>query len=345
MKKLILVAAVSAAMSGPALAQTVTLYGVLDAGLGYSSVDGSDSDMLLDSGTSAGSRFGIRGTEDLGGGLKANFRLENGLNLDDGKLGQSGRIFGRAAWVGLSGGFGDLRLGRQSTFGFDWFGKVSPFGTSYKQASIDTIFGYKAVGDRIDNSIFYFSPRFGGLQVGIGYSFHDNGQEVGEDSNEILTAGISYDNGPFSLVAAFDIKQRGDANNAAGQNDDVQHFGFGGSYALSDSFTIHAGYGMLDNRNYRSAAKSEKAYMLGLSGKLGAGRWMFTYQRVDGRNENELASDTARDGIAVGYDHALSKRTSLYVYGSQYRKVARRADDATRLADSTQFGFGLRHSF
>jgi predicted porin len=113
MKKALLALAVLAAFAGTASAQTnVTMYGVLDMALQHEN-DGVNSTTALDSGIQSGSRLGFKGTEDLGGGLKANFDLEAGVNADTGTSSQGGILFGRQAWVGLSGGFGSLRLGRQ----------------------------------------------------------------------------------------------------------------------------------------------------------------------------------------------------------------------------------------
>jgi predicted porin len=118
-KSLLTLALVS--VTGAATAQTgLTIYGIVDAAIAYDKgVSAEDKSWRLQSGQQSGSRLGFRGTEDLGGGLSAVFTLENGFNVDDGTLGQSTasvtRLFGRQAWVGLNGGFGSVRLGRQQT--------------------------------------------------------------------------------------------------------------------------------------------------------------------------------------------------------------------------------------
>src|SRR5690606_18716325 len=88
------------------------------------------------SGGQSGSRWGLRGSEDIGNGLKVNFRLESGFNSNNGASGQNNRLFGRAAWVGLSGGFGEFRAGRQATVASDFFSSVSPFGAGWSNAAI-----------------------------------------------------------------------------------------------------------------------------------------------------------------------------------------------------------------
>jgi predicted porin len=108
---------VAVACSTAAAADGITLYGIVDGGIGYSRQDGADSDVTVDSGSSEDSHFGVRGREDLGGGLSGKFELESGIDLDQGAWSDEDRFLNHAAWVGLAGGFGDLRLGRQSTCG------------------------------------------------------------------------------------------------------------------------------------------------------------------------------------------------------------------------------------
>ncbi len=135
--KRIFVAAAATALSGAAAAQTsVTLYGVIDTGIGYANVDGSYTDPATGrrssidssrigttSGTTAGSRWGLRGKEDLGDGLYAVFQLESGFDSRNGNSLQSGRLFGREATVGLgSAEWGEVRLGRQYNVATRYFG-------------------------------------------------------------------------------------------------------------------------------------------------------------------------------------------------------------------------------
>jgi predicted porin len=126
MKKSLVALAALAAVGAASAQSTVTLYGVADVWLGSQKVETRPNgnvaftgvrQNLLNSGGYNGSRFGFRGTEDLGGGLKANFVLEQGITVDDGKMADTKdfRQFNRQAYVGFSGGFGEVRLGRQYT--------------------------------------------------------------------------------------------------------------------------------------------------------------------------------------------------------------------------------------
>jgi predicted porin len=326
-----------------AAAQGVTVYGIADGGLGYSRQDGSPSDVFVDSGRSDDSRIGIRGSEALGGGLRAGFELESGVDLDQGAWSDDERFFDRAAWIGLEGGFGELRLGRQSTFAHDWFSEMSPFKTDYKQAGVATVFGYEAVAERVDNAVFYRLPTFGGFEAGIGYSFNADGPETPDQDNEVLTVGLRYSSGPLVAVASYELGRDADEDAAPGRGD-VRSLSVGATYEFR-TFQLHAGFGRLRNRDFSSGARAEKAWLLGATVPLGSGELLAAYQRVADRNFNEFGIDATRDGIALAYLYPLSKRTSLYAYGSRFRDVDVRADDSARLAGRTQAGLGVRHVF
>ena len=343
MKKALLACVLAAACADFAAAQSVTLYGAVDAGVGYSRQDGGGSDVSIDSGTSSESLIGIRGSEALGGGWKASFRLESEIEVDEGTWSDPERFFDREAWLGLGGGVGEVRLGRQATFGYEWFSNVSPFETEFKQARLGTIFGYEAVAERVDNAVFYLSPVFGGFEVGVGYSFNDDGPEAPAQDNEVLTLGLRYRNGPVMAVVTYDRKQDADDDAAPGRAD-IQNLAAGGTYEIG-GIELHAGYGRLKHRAFSRTARTEKAWLVGATVPLGEGEVLAGYQRVTGRNANELAQDADRDGFALAYEYPLSKHSRLYVYGSRYRKVDFRADDASRLANRTEFGVGVHHRF
>jgi Outer membrane protein (porin) len=125
MKKSLLALAALGAFAGVAHAQSsVTLYGIIDEGFNINTNSGGKHLYNLSSGVLQGSRFGLRGTEDLGGGLKAIFVLENGFDVNNGKLGQGGLMFGRQAYVGLSSQFGTVTLGRQYDSVVDYVGPL-----------------------------------------------------------------------------------------------------------------------------------------------------------------------------------------------------------------------------
>jgi len=325
----------------------VAIYGVIDYALITKKEDGTNRRNALDSGVSAESRIGFRGTEDLGNGLKVGFTLENGFSGDTGETDQNGRLFGRAAWVNMVGRFGELRAGRQDTFGFEWLPAASPFGTSYRQAQFGTIFGYQNVADRVDNALFYFTPNFKGFEAGIGYTRSSDGQEDAgnEKDNAVLSAGARYNNGPLMLVFSYDRKDDAKANHDSGR-DDIEHMGLGATYDFK-VVKLYAAIGQLKNRDFNAHADKEKSWLVGLSAPLGERGLLFgTYQHVNSaRNRNQFGLSGARKGLALGYGHTLSKRTNLYAVASRYENVDQRADNKLKLADATEIGFGVRHNF
>jgi predicted porin len=227
MKKSLLALAVMGAFASAAQAQTsVTLYGILDAGLNYTNAQNAANDSVLRyTANEISSRWGIRGSEDLGGGLSATFGLENGFNLGSGAMNgagaaagsgasnpqAAGKLFDRGANVGLKGGFGHVQLGR---IGF------SPFIDS--QLAIDTnsfsnfaslnnlafTFGSNVSGANqatmmywVDNALKYTSPNFGGFTGSFLYGL---GQTAGNTTrNRTMSAGLTYVNGPIAIGAGY----------------------------------------------------------------------------------------------------------------------------------------------
>ncbi len=203
MKKSLLALAALGAFAGVAHAQSsVTLYGIIDEGFNINTNSGGKHLYNLSSGVLQGSRFGLRGTEDLGGGLKAIFVLENGFDVNNGKLGQGGLMFGRQAYVGLSSQFGTVTLGRQYDSVVDYVGPLE---------AGDQWGGYIAAhpGDidnfnnayRTNNTVKYTSANYGGLTFGGTYSF--GGQAGNITGNQIWSLGAGYNNGPLVLGVGY----------------------------------------------------------------------------------------------------------------------------------------------
>lgn len=203
MKKSLLALAVMGAFTAPAFAQnSVTLYGVIDIGIDYMNNVGGHAAWKMQDGILQGSRWGLKGSEDLGGGTKAIFQLENGFHPTTGGLGQGGREFGRQAYVGLTNdSFGTLTLGRQydpvvdmaqpTTFNGQWGAFFS------HPADIDNTDN----GFRVNNSVKYVSPRFGGVQGELFYAFGGVAGQFGAQST--IGAGLSYTGGPLYVGAGY----------------------------------------------------------------------------------------------------------------------------------------------
>src|SRR6202012_1349968 len=178
MKKTLMVAALTGVFATAAHAQSsVTLYGLIDAGLTYTNNQGGSHNFKETSGSVNGSRWGLRGSEDLGGGLKAIFTLEDGFSIANGTFGQGGREFGRQAFVGLSSNqFGAVTLGRQDDSVVDYLGPLFLTGTQ----SGGTQFAHPFDNDnldnsfRVNNSIKYQSVNYAGFKFSGFYCFSED---------------------------------------------------------------------------------------------------------------------------------------------------------------------------
>ena len=232
MKKSLLALAALGAFAGAVHAQSsVTLYGIIDAGLTYVNNTKGESLLAMQSGITQGSRWGLKGSEDLGGGLKTVFQLEDGFNTFTGKAGQGGLDFGRQAYVGLSGAsWGTVTIGRQYDTIDDY---VQPATLNGNWSAY-----YSHAGDidnsdnayRVNNAIKYASPSYNGLTFGGMYAFGGVAGEFGKDS--MFGLGTSYANGPIYLTAAYEYArnpatQFTDGNWVASSNNPSQFGAFG----------------------------------------------------------------------------------------------------------------------
>ncbi|MFL9894830.1 porin [Paraburkholderia sp. RL17-381-BIF-C] len=181
---------------------SVTLYGLIDTGITYVSNAGGKSNVVANDGIIQPSRFGFRGSEEIGGGTRVIFTLENGFSLNTGAFSQSGLIFGRQAFVGLANsGWGALTMGRQYDFVWDYI-------TLFSMGSRIGAFGFHP-GDydhlggslRINNAVKYAVEPFGGLSLGLLYAF--GGQPASASNGRAVAAGARYTGGIFSVAAAY----------------------------------------------------------------------------------------------------------------------------------------------
>jgi predicted porin len=204
MKKSLLALAALGVFAGAAHAQSsVTLYGIIDAGFAFNNNSNGEQLYAMSSGNLQGSRWGLRGTEDLGGGLKALFVLENGFNVFNGRLGQGGAEFGRQAYVGLgSTQFGTVTLGRQ-------YDSVVDYTGAFEAGSQWATFAGAHPGDldnmnnanRVNNAIKYTSANYAGFTFGGLYSL---GGVAGQfNRNQIWSVGLGYSQGPLQLGAGY----------------------------------------------------------------------------------------------------------------------------------------------
>lgn len=346
MKKTWVALAVLGAFATVAQAQSsVTLYGIADVNVMFldPAASGVKSTTKIDSGHQSGSRWGFRGSEDLGGGLKAVFTLENGYSVDTGTIGQGGRLFGRQAWVGLQGGFGTVALGRFAALGsgtgsFDMFGFTDPFLTGFGGANL--IFSI-ANAFRYDNGVLWRSNKMGGFQVGLEHSRNINGAEVpGNSSNTYMTGGAaSFGAGPFMGAVTYHV-----INNPAAGASDQKHLQVGATFDIG-VLKLHGGYAKEDNQFTMNSVgitngADADAWMAGVTVKLGAGSLLGSYNYYDADATGGEERDLRR--YAIGYSHPLSRRTNLYV-SAAINDGRKSLENTSR--DFKQYTAGVRHLF
>ncbi|MDE1179709.1 porin [Paraburkholderia sp.] len=353
MNKKVLATAILAAFAGAAHAQSsVSLYGVIDAGISYvnnsKTSTGHDNLVKFDDGVAQGSRWGMKGAEDLGGGLKAIFTLESGFNVGTGAMGQSSTLFGRQAFVGVSqNGVGSFTMGRQYSFSTDFLGGAYSTGGNtvagnyaYHINDVDQL-----TSSRINNSVKFTSANFSGLTFGALYGFSNAAGAFGgapvtgttaspvAGSSRAYSFGLNYANGPFAVGAAYtDIKYPGQispqsmstnlanvtfANTAPGsaagtsQIRDLRTFGVGGRYNIAAA-TLWALFTDTRLEPQGGSSTTFTAYEAGgkyaFTSALTAGLG-YTYMHMSGFNTGHW------NQVDASVDYALSKRTDVYVLG------------------------------
>lgn len=340
MKKSLLALAVLGTVAGASFAQTnVTIYGVADAGL--SRIDnGRDNITALQSGQQSGSRIGFRGTEDLGGGLSAIFTLENGFSIDDGNLGQGGRLFGRQAFVGLQGGFGAVKLGRQYNPIRTAVENIDPFGLGLAGNAANV---FSVYGERADNTLNYTSPNFGGFSGQAQYSF---GEVAGSTSTgRQVGLSASYSAGPINVILAHhDQNLTATAAGTTVDAGDANTTFLGGTYDFGVA-KLHAAYARSKGETAVGVTNLDRDdAMLGVSAPIGAGTILASYIR---RNDDIGGGTRDADQWAIGYTHALSKRTNLYTSYARIKNdsAATVGSPAAPGLDPSIFNVGVRHRF
>lgn len=341
MKRLLLALAAAAAASASAQStSSVTLFGVADVSVAHLSTSGKNVTGLANGGN-ASSRLGFRGVEDLGGGLKAGFWLEGGINVDDGG---SGFKFDRRSTVSLLGNFGELRLGRDKTPTYLNLETFHAFGdTGMGGINGHSLISGSAAGTaegsspkRMSNGISYLLPKMGGIYGQVSHSF---GEEAGSNRLKSVTGmRLGYANGPLDVAVGYGITRGGTA--ADGVN--YKAMNVGASYKLG-GFTP-----MLLIASERGNGARVDLYSVGLKMALGNGELRAAYTQYEDKK-----SDNDSQRLALGYGYKFSKRTEIY------GAVARLSNDgqaARKLASSlsptpakgkdiTGYEVGIRHTF
>lgn len=311
MKRRVLAGLAVGSLAGNAHAQSaVTLYGIVDAGIEYithvPAGKASGTAVRMESGNLAGSRWGLKGQEDLGGGLKAVFVLENGFLVNNGTLAQGGRMFGRKAFVGLSNRFGAVTLGRQNNLIYELMYRYDPlnFNPSYSAQGYDPVL----VG-RVDNSVRYLG-NFGGATLAALYSngfdstIPDGAQVPGHSKvgREYSFAAL-YASGPADIGVTYDQMQ---GTSVATQDQTQMRVVAGGSYAFGP-VKAFIGTRWLNIKN-TTALKSANLYWAGVTWQA-TPPWILS---LGGYQQRLRGTGQKTTSAVLLSDYFLSKRTDLY---------------------------------
>lgn len=338
MKKSLVALAVAAALPAFAQAQTsVQLTGSVDVALESLNSDANrgKSDLKVSDGIWGGSRFAIVGSEDLGSGLKALFNLEYRGHADTGTQATS-KFWQGQSWVGLGGGFGTIRLGRQYTPVDAAIGVGDVTGQSWYYSSGD--FGGGSLTNvyvnRVDNAISYQTPSLGGLQLVAAYAAGEAEATAGEDFNKLGdTMGIAGVGswGPVSVGIGYQTIDGADIDNvkstdqlAASLGLDLGRFGAGLGYVQKNAKAV-AG----------DDSKTEGAYVTASFKVTDAGTIYASFSRIDPEGDNNNT-----EGFGLTYSHGLSKRT--FVYGALGIGKEQQAGDDNK---PRRIALGVRHFF
>lgn len=386
MQKRIIALAVAGLVSSGAFAQSnVTFYGVADIGYVYDSdsyVAGTKSRGQVYSGGQNGSRFGFKGSEDLGNGLSAVFRMEAGVLLDSGlsdqqslaqfNANQNGILFGRWSTVGLSSAtWGTIEGGRRDTFIEQAVGTANVLKGNTTVGQVTPVFQRV---QRYDNLLAYTSPSFSGVVLKAGFSSNASGQDVTPiantsttnqtaSNNRVYAIAANYTNGGLFLAATYDYNKY----QAVDTTPTVDGYDAGSSWYLVGSYDfgvarVNAGYAQinyaqnLQMKGASSAALAQddrKQWQLGVSVPFGANDMVAVNYAQGKTSYNSLQPTWGDDKSSIwgiAYYHDLSKRTNIYV---AYGDISQNSDNHQKVyidgnANATYqqaFQVGIKHSF
>lgn len=347
MKKIAI--AVAAAMTAAtASAADFTLYGIVDTGLGYTNLDTLEDPTVnrfeMINGYNSGSRFGFKGTEDLGNGYSVSFVLENGFNSDSGVLGQGGRMFGREAQVKFHSPYGTLSFGRAGTL-LSGAGTLDIFGMNADvlPGGWDGIFNignYQGNGMRLDNMVTYQTQTAAGFTGYLQYSFandttsgDDDSKPNERNSNRYFAGGLTYNNGPLGVVAVYDTLMFRHYSDSL-----VDPEGNDANVGDSRTFTLggHYDFGVVKITAYGQYVKGSRS---GFADGIQSGA-VFWFNDEDNTNNNQFYD-------ADGYNFHLGAQFPLpcgRLYAGAYYGYLEANDDPDN-TDATNWNIFLAHEY
>lgn len=374
MKKVLIPLAVMAAAGAASAQSSVTLFGIIDTAVEHGSASGPGSTHLTQLTNSAynSSRIGVRGTEDLGGGLAASFWLEGGLNTDDGRAGgaipagnqaitapaSNGLNFNRRSTVSLAGNWGEVRAGRDYTAPFLTLQKYDPFTTNGVGATLGfagaAAFGLSPSGtagvlERASNTVGYFLPAnlsgfYGQAQYFLGENAQ-NGAATEHDGNGFDVRG-GYTMGPLDVSAAYGRTKFAQTADTG----DFKTWNVGGQWDFG-LVQVMAEYGR--DRRDSVAPIDGRQWTVGANVPVGPGMIRTAYSSYEADLNTPGLANPRAGKLAIGYVYNLSKRTALYTTvarvknhdGSAIALGGATIGSGVGNASSTGFDVGVRHSF
>ena len=372
MKKTFVAAAVLGAMASTAFAADVTLYGLVDLGLNYTQTKTTGSDtqnnFAMGSGQNSGSRFGLKGTEDLGNGYKVGFVLENGFKADTAAFEKGGRLFHREALLFVQSPYGELSMGRTGaldagTGRYNMLGSgASAMGTGWDAVG-NSDFILMGTKSRMDNTVTYQSPSFAGVTVLAQASLKNDGTkadvaattttpaktytEGSSDADRYYGLGVKFNAGALNAgivgsvsdYSRYDVKAADEDNGYAVAGYVNYDFGM-----IKPMFAVQYWNGGVESST-DGAFKDTEGYglVIGATAPVLGGSLKVTA----GWNDFEDAKDTDTDYnnwmVGVGYEYSLSKRTSVYT-AAGYKEAKTKAATTTK-EKTTEVMVGLVHKF
>lgn len=391
MKKTLVGLAAAAAMCS-ASAASVTLYGIIDTGFAYNSynddkystlTDNADNSFGMMSGQSSGSRFGLKGVEELGNGLTVGFILEDGFSSDTGA--EKDQMFDRESSLFIEGGFGKFGMGRLSTLANDsgttgLGGYFSSFGTGWGDVGVQNYMqAYRP--NRMDNMVYYKTPNFAGAEVWVLYGMgneEDKTYENESSRDRYYAAAVTYNNGGLSLYGAVDVLNKasfGDNNSFDTEDDQITitaavnyDCGFAKSYLgvhwfdnakAVGSSSFGGDWGRMGNFKDNDDKYVNRGFgdangwsvMLGVDIPVGNGKVKTTLGYLDASSDNEgiggadADQDLKRFMVGAGYEYYLSKRTTVYMGAGYLQDSIDTAKGNSYDPSWVQVNCGLKHKF
>ena len=356
-------------------AADVKLYGAIDTGFTYTNVSNSDeSSFAMTSGNYAGTRVGLKGTEDLGNGVTVGFILENGFSSDSGELGKAGTLFNRESQIYVKTAYGTFGGGRVGAFSsasssLSWYWDMEPFETGYIDAGIQA--SQVNVWRLNSNTLYYVSPTVSGFKLGVQYSLTgtaDKEEAAFSDNDHFINAALRWDGQNARVLLGVEEERFGKAPANEARRDNAYNIKLAGAWQPNGGpATLYAGASWYKNYtkfsdstwddegadgvrfNTTSGKRLEGASVfLGAKYTIGKTDLLALAQYLDGVNKAPVVgqdADFKRVIGSVGCHYHLSNRTMLYAIGA-YAEGSGTFDDLdTAMTNRATAHVGMTHFF